>query len=73
MTTEQIDAVYRTTPDYPRTDGYMTHALSKPIWDEIQRMYSDMGLVLIDTFSREVYSLLKLEYYRNCLSVRKKH
>ena len=69
MTTEEINSIYRVTPDYPRIDAYMTHGAGLGVWTAINEYMAEMGLVLIDTFDKEVYSLFKLEYYRNCLSL----
>ena len=68
MTTSEINAIYKETPDYPHTDGFMTHGMSKAVWDEVNKYFAEMGMCSISTFNKDVYSLLKLNYYRNYLA-----
>lgn len=72
MTTKQIDEIYRVTPEYPAYDGFMTHGVGLAMWEIIEKHFEDIGLASIDITNKKVYSLLKLNYYRNYLSLRKK-
>ncbi len=71
--TADIDEVYRVSPEYKKTDGHMTGGVGIAVYMEVEKMYAEMGFVSIDIQPKLVFSLEELEYYRNSLSLGKKH
>ncbi len=72
MTTADVDEVYRVSPEHNNTDGYMTIGVGLSVYDEVEKLYAEMGFVSIDIQPKLVFSLTELEYYRNFLSLGKK-
>lgn len=88
MTTADIDEVMRSLDNCPPapTEVYLDIGSASKSWYdkqveiELARLRKDketafrtIGAIIDMTPDKEVYALLKLEYYRNYLSLRKKH
>ena len=71
MTTKEIDDVLKVLDSIPTETELVVTGGADPmevLYAEIRRLYVSLNAVIDMSPTKEVYSLLKLEYYRTYLS-----
>ena len=71
MTTKEIDDILKILDSIPTETELVVTAGADPmevLYAEIRRLYVSLNAVIDMSPTKEVYSLLKLEYYRTYLS-----